>query len=57
MEKEKSRLFNSSELKNVSIEKSGNQLKEEDSLKENDIINFSGEDNNLWKNWLVYFEE
>ena len=56
IEKEKTRLVNANELKYVSSEDSENQVKEQNSLKEKDLINFSVEDNMLWKNWLVYFE-
>ena len=49
IEKEKAMLIDASELKNVSRQNSGNQLKGQNFFKENDIINFSVEDNILWK--------
>ena len=56
IDKGKSMLNNANELKNVSSEKLEKPLKEQNFLKDNDIINFSVEDNMLWKKFLVYSE-
>ena len=55
IEKEKPRLVNANELKYVSSGEPEKQIKEQNSLKDKDFVNFSVEDYMLWEKWLVYF--
>ena len=50
------RINSSSEMKEFHSGKSGNYKKEQNCLRDSDIVTFSVDENMLSKNWLIYFE-